>query len=246
MSSDVQSPARGSGLSPHLRAIGGAFVILLLVLLGASVVTSLGTPLLAAFGLPDGGSGYLALTAAFQFIGFGIAAVGYLAVTDQWDLIDVRSPTRRDALWMLGGLATLLGLLLGLTVVLGALGIETGDSAVIDAGTGLYFVYLIPVTILLVAPTEELVFRGIIQGLFRRAYGVYVGVAGSSLLFAAIHAGSFTGEGAVVSLLIVLLLGGILGSIYEKTGNLVVSVVIHGLFNAIQFALTYVETTGLL
>jgi membrane protease YdiL (CAAX protease family) len=158
----------------------------------------------------------------------------------------VRSPTRRDLLWTVGGLLVLLGLLFGISALLRALGIESADSVVIDGGTPVYFLYLIPVTVLLVGPTEELVFRGVVQGLFRDAYGVALGVAGSSLLFAAIHFRSFTGEGALVSLLVVLLLGGVLGVIYELSGNLVVPALVHGLFNATQFAIQYAETTGML
>jgi len=231
----------------HLRAIGGAFAVVVLVVLVASIAVSLGYPLLDAAGVGRESALGLALRSAFQFVGFGVAGVGYLVVTDQTDLVPIRFPTRRDLKWLVGGFAGLLALYVGATAVLSAMGIQGADSAIVDQGSGqpIYFLYLIPVTILLVGPTEELIFRGIVQGQFRRAYGTPVAVAAASAVFAAVHLSSYSGDGLLATLGTVLILGGVLGVVYEKSENLVVPAVVHGLFNTVQFVAVYATTTGL-
>lgn len=246
----MASDARSASLDDprtHLRALGGAFVVVALVVIVASIAVALGYPLLDAAGIGRESALGLALRSAFQFVGFIVAGVGYLLATDQIDLVPVRAPTRRDLKWLAGGFGALLGLYVGMVVVLEALGIQGGESVIVEQGSGqpVYFLYLIPVTILLVGPAEELVFRGIVQGLFRRAYGPAVAVAAASAVFAAIHISSYSGDGVLTTLATILVLGGVLGVVYEKSENLVVPAVVHGLFNTVQFAAVYATTTGL-
>ena len=243
----MASEARLRDPRTHIRAIGGAFAVVALVVLFAVVAISLGRPLLDAAGIPRGSALRLALRSAFQFVGFGVAGVGYLLVAGRVGFVPVRLPTRRDLKWLAGGFGGLIGLYIGATLLFGLLGIGGADSAIVEQGAEqpVYFLYLIPVTILLVGPTEELIFRGIVQGLLREAYGPWVGVTAASAVFAAVHVSSYSGEGLLATLAVVLLLGGVLGVLYEKSGNLVVPAVVHGLFNAVQFAGKYAYETGL-
>jgi membrane protease YdiL (CAAX protease family) len=231
----------------HVRAVGGAILVVALVVLLATITVSLGIALIDAMGISQAGALGLALRSAFQFVGFGIAGVGYLTATDQLDLVPVRWPTRSDLTWLGGGLAGLVGLYVAATALFGALGISGADSAIVAQGADqpIYFLYLVPVTILLVGPTEELIFRGILQGLFREPYGSAVAVAAASAVFAAVHVSSYTGDGLLATLSVVLLLGGVLGVLYEKSGTLVVPAAVHGLFNTLQFVAAYATTTGL-
>lgn len=247
MATDPQSSSSLGDARTHLRAFGGAFLVVALAFLVAAVFVSLGRPLIEAMGVaPDGALGR-ALTSAAQFVGFGVAAVGYLVVTDQRELVSVRVPTARDAKWVLGGLLGLVALYLAVTFGMQALGIEGADSNLIAQGQDepLYYLYLVPVTVLLVGPTEELVFRGVVQGSFRRAYGPAVAIAAASAVFAVIHWSSYSGSGRFVTLGVILLLGATLGALYERTDNLVVPAVIHGLFNTVQFVYVYAAATGL-
>ncbi|MFB6093205.1 MAG: lysostaphin resistance A-like protein [Haloquadratum sp.] len=246
MGSDVSSsPVEASWT--HLRAFGSAFLVVALVVLVASIAVSLGMPLLDAAGIARESALGLALRSAFQFVGFGVAGVGYLLATGQTDLLSIRFPTRRDLVWLALGLFGLLALYGGITVVLDALGIEGADSAIVAQGTDqpVYFLYLVPVTVLLVGPAEELIFRGIVQGLFRRAYGPAFAIAAASAVFAAIHVTSYSGDGLLATLATVLVLGATLGTVYERSGNLAVPAVVHGLFNTVQFVAVYATTTGL-
>jgi membrane protease YdiL (CAAX protease family) len=246
MAPDVHSSFRDP--RAHVRAIGGAFLVVALVVLLALLSVSLGLPLIDAAGIARDSALGLALRSAFQFVGFGVAGVGYLLVTDRTDLVSVRVPTHTDLKWLAGGIAVLLALYVVATVTFDALGIGGADSAIVAQGSDqpIYFLYLIPVTILLVGPTEELIFRGILQGLFREPYGSAGAVAAASVVFAAVHLSSYSGDGLLATLSVVLLLGGALGVIYEKSDNLVVPAVVHGLFNTVQFLGAYATTTGLL
>ncbi|WP_336024427.1 CPBP family intramembrane glutamic endopeptidase [Halobellus salinisoli] len=247
MASDARSSSIGDPRT-HLRALGGAFVVVALVVLLASIAVSLAYPLIDAAGIARESALGLALRSAFQFVGFGVAGVGYLVVTDQSDLVPVRRPTRGDLKWLGIGFAALLALYVGSSALLSALGYQGADSVIAQQGSGqpVYFLYLIPVTMLLVGPAEELIFRGIVQGLFRRAYGTRVAIVAASAIFAAVHLSSYSGDGLFVTLGTILVLGGTLGVIYEKSENLVVPAVVHGLFNTVQFVGLYATTTGIL
>lgn len=182
-----------------------------------------------------------------QFVGFGIAIAAYLQLRGEWDLIRWRTPTLRDLGWIAAGLLTLLAALYVISAVVNFLGISTAESQITSMGreSPTYLLYLIPVTILLVGPTEELIFRGIVQGTFSRAYGPVVGVVGASLVFSSIHLPSLLGAGQFTTLAIIFALGGLLGILYELTDNILVPIVVHGLYNAVQFALQYATQTGM-
>ena len=53
------------------------------------------------------------------------------------------------------------------------------------------------------------------------------------------------GNGSILaSLAVLFVLGGVLGVLYEHTGNLFVPAVAHGVYNAVTFTTTYLELTG--
>lgn len=248
MESDAPRSESDPGI--HLRTIGSVVAVVAGAILIAAVLTSLGmavlSPVVASWERP----GPRALRSAFQFVGFGLTVAAYLAIRNDWDLIDWRVPTLRDLVWIVGGLVGFLALLATLSMLLRTLGIDTAESQIVTAGreNPRYLLYLIPVTILLVGPTEELIFRGIVQGTLRRTYGPGVAVALASAVFALIHWWSLqpsTGDARLVTLGLIFVFGALLGILYEYTGNLVVPIAVHGLFNAVQFAAQYAAQTGI-
>lgn len=232
----------------HLRTAGTVISVVAFALLVASLAISLGSSLLQDLGLSLDKPGPRALVNTLQFVGFAVAIAAYLFIRDDWDLIRWRVPTRRDVGWTVLGLATLVGALWFFSVVVSVFGIDTAESQIITRGreSPMYLLYLVPVTILLVGPTEELIFRGIVQGTIRRAYGPVVAVVGASVVFASIHLPSLLGSGEFVSLAIIFTLGALLGALYELTDNILVPIAVHGLFNAAQFLGQYVVQTGAL
>jgi membrane protease YdiL (CAAX protease family) len=119
--------------------------------------------------------------------------------------------------------------------------IEAGKSAVIGRGkeTPSLFLYMIPVTLLFVAPAEELVFRGVAQGLLKRSFGSVPGIVCSSALFGVGHYLAAGSGDAWTLVLVSGTLGLILGTIYEHTENIAVPILAHGLWNAGLFGMNY-------
>lgn len=185
------------------------------------------------------------------YAGFFLVSLWYLRTrSDTDDLFQIGLPSLRDVGWIVAGFLGLIFTLNVLSVVITALDLDTAQNAAITQGNQdpVYFLYLIPIAFLLNGPAEELLFRGLVQGLFRRSFGVTVGVVAASLLFGFFHIGALVGSsgalGLVTTLVLLSILGLVLGLVYERTQNLLVPMVIHGLFNAMTFGLSYLRATG--
>lgn len=181
-----------------------------------------------------------AIVTALQFVGFIVAVLAYVKWYSDRSLIGLRLPSLRDIGLVVGGFLALIGLSAVLSVVISLLGVEVAQNAAVGQGqeNPEYFLYLIPISLLLVGPGEELVFRGVVQGVFKRAYGVVPGILIASLFFGVSHVIALLGQGLggiVTYLAIAGILGIVLGTVYELTDNIVVPAVIHGAWNAIQF-----------
>lgn len=186
------------------------------------------------------------LAAVAQYVGFILLGVGYLWYRDDRDLVRWGWPSFVAIAVMVGGFVALFALNLVAGLAATVLGLESAENAVIVAGNENpeLFLYMIPITMLLVAPGEELVFRGIVQGWLRRAYGVVPGIVLASLLFGAVHVVALEGPGAIVYVTVAAALGLVLGAIYEYTENLLVPIVVHGIWNAFLFSVQYLVATG--
>jgi len=79
---------------------------------------------------------------------------------------------------------------------------------------------------------EEVFFRGLVLGALRRALNRHAAVAVSALFFAAAHL-------QAVELLPILILGLVLGYLYDLTGSLVPGMIAHGLNNLAALFLFY-------
>ncbi|WP_049902001.1 CPBP family intramembrane glutamic endopeptidase [Halococcus agarilyticus] len=248
MASDHRESAGVDGQSALLDLLSAIAVIALAVLLG-SVAASLAATVLVEMGIAgfDTTLNYVARSIA-QFVGFGIAVAAYLSLADAWSVLRARSLDLRSAAWIAGGVVTLLVVSTGVRAILSQFGIVPATNQVIAMGreNPALFLYMIPVTLLFVAPFEELVFRGAAQGLLRRAFGPALAIAIASALFGAVHLIALIGGGTgqLAYVVVAALLGVILGGIYERTKNLVVPIVVHGLYNTTLFAIQWVDATG--
>ncbi len=175
----------------------------------------------------------------------GALAVAYLQRRDIE--IPITRPAGREWSWIVGGIVlSLIGAIVFAIlesrfatemVASSSSSLAAGGSAVTIVLAGAYFV-------LVIGPIEEYLYRGVIQGRLRQHFGPAVAIGLTSLGFAVGHAPNFWLAGSdVLSVGVLIALGGIavgsviLGAIYEKTANLAVVVLVHGLVNTILFGL---------
>lgn len=180
-----------------------------------------------------------------QGVGFGGVALVYLSIRGLGRrFVPAHVPSIRDLAWVGVGYVLALGgafLGLGVVVITGAPAAQNqlGEVAV-DHPELLLF--LVPFSFLLIGPGEELLFRGIVQGTLREAYGPAAGVTLASAIFAAVHYLALSGgAGARLTTVGVLFLPSLVfGAAYERTRNLVVPALIHGAYNATLFLMVFV------
>lgn len=243
---------RAADTETRVRSVTHSFGLIIAALLLATLCVSVASAVAMAAGFSVESMAslppvpYAALTAA-QFVGFLLAGFAYLWWRDT-DLFDFGFPSLRGLAWIVGGFVALYGLNLVVSVAFQWFGVEVATNRVVEQGQQdpTRFLLLIPVTILFVAPAEELLYRGIIQGLFRRAYGVVPGVVFASLLFGFGHwlALIGSGSGKVSYVVMAALLGLVLGALYEFSENLLVPIAVHGLYNALLFVGQYLVAIG--
>jgi hypothetical protein len=234
-----------------LGVLSQAVLLVFLAFLGGFLVAVVAGNLIVGTGLVarDSMPGRVALV-AFQFVGFGLGVTAFLSVYDEWRLVrdHLRVPSLRDLVWLVGGVVSILVAAAAVGQILQFLGVETAQNQVIIEGqrNPTYFLYMIPVSLLLVGPFEELVFRVGAQGLLRRAFSAPVAIVAASAMFGVVHIIALGGGGSRLSYIAVAaVLGVVLGVIYERTQNLVVPAGVHGVYNSVLFLVQYATATGM-
>lgn len=239
-----------SGLLAYAGVLATVLLIGVAGFVAGTLFMFIGIGLLSAIGidvLERPALEILVSVVTLQGLGFGSVALAYLSTREEGlEFIHATVPGLRDIVWMAGGLVALFGILLGTAVLQTTFGIESAQHSLTQSGlqNPEILLVLMPLSILLVGPGEELLFRGVIQQLLRLRFGIAVGIGTASIIFAFAHVGSLTGEGVAVTLITYIVLSLILGVSYEYSENLVVPAVIHGLFNAIQFGTLYWVATA--
>lgn len=186
-----------------------------------------------------------------QYLGFalgiGAVAVGYLALREYGlSYIDLEMPSVRSIGWMVGGLGVLFGVLFGGSMVMAAAGVETAGHGTVDAveQNAELLAVIIPASLLIIGPFEELLYRNVIQKSLYETFSRYGSVVVTSVVFALVHVLAYAtaGPGQILAALsMIFVLSIVLGVIYERTENLLVPAVVHGVFNAVQFSSLYLQ-----
>lgn len=172
----------------------------------------------------------------------GFFAVGYLYVRRYSLSIPIDRPERRDLGYAIGGAIAALIFATGASGVLTWLGLTPG--AVLEeiiTQNPIVALWMAFLSIVVVAPVEEYLFRGVIQGRLRRTFSAPSAIILASVLFGSLHFGNYVGSVSTVvgwSLLIVGV-GVIFGSLYERTDTLIVPIIAHALYNTVLFTVGY-------
>lgn len=226
----------------------------LLVLVGAFVVQMLlvgvGLGLLAGLGVTEETTpvAFFSAQSAFSLLSFLVVGVVYLAWRRDTALVGLRRPTWHDIRTILVGFIALAGMMFAIEFLFEFFGIEIADNVVVEQGRDHpeLFLVLVPLQFLLTGPAEELLFRGVIQGVLRRAYGVVPGIVFASVLFALFHLPALSGDDLLPVLFILFLSGVLLGALYEYSRTLVVPIMVHALWNALVFGTQYAQAVDAL
>jgi len=233
---------RTRAVTHSLLLVAGAFFV-------AMTLGSLTLELLRTAGITEESApvAYNLASTAVQFVSFLLVCVGYVAWQDCRSLVPTGRPSVRSLAVILVGFLVLVGSLSALEFVFSQFGLEPAENAAVEAGKDNpeLYLFMIPVVLLLNAPAEELLFRGLVQGRFRRAYGVVPGVLAASAVFGMVHFVALVGTGSqVVYVAIAAGAGLILGAAYELTRNLLVPIAMHALWNVAVYLLLYLDATG--
>ena len=238
-----------------LGAGGLAFGFALTFLAGAVLVAGLGVELTPASTIVLSlvfvqGVGCLGVALTYRRVRPSVARfarerVSWLGAREAFD-IGVTIPSAKQVAVVVVGyvLAFVGGPLLG-GFVRSQLAVDTGTNSAVEVATQApdVLLVLVPASILLIGPGEELLFRGVVQGRLREVMGPVPAVGLASVIFAGLHwfaltGGSTAGNALVIAILTVPAL--VFGATYEYTDNVVVPSLIHGLYNATLFTLLYV------
>jgi membrane protease YdiL (CAAX protease family) len=194
------------------------------------------------------------LTTAIAMVaqGVGLVVVGGAYLVQRgasWSYLGVRWPSLRDIGWAIAVTIGLFVVLAAAMFVIEQLGLTATEHSVAEAAeeNPELLLPLIPLSVLVTGPAEELLFRGVIQTRLREVFGSVPAVGLAALVFSLVHIPAYSASSGldaslVTTLGVLLILGAFLGGVYEHTGNLMVPAVAHGLYNAVVFGATYAET----
>lgn len=231
-------------LDPRLVAVA-AVVLLTVAAFVVGNVTGVGVLLLLES--VEGGTTPLERTllslGSLQLL--GLAGVGglYLWRRGAPD-IPVSLPNLRGGAVVVAGWFLMLGGAVVTGLLVEALGVEAPTSAVTQLATSDPNVLLVlfVASFLVIAPTEELFFRGVVQTRLREVFGPVGAIGIATVVFGLVHVAGFSGSALSVGVTILRLtvVAVVLGVAYEYTDNLAVPVAIHAVYNATLFGALYV------
>jgi membrane protease YdiL (CAAX protease family) len=173
----------------------------------------------------------------------GIVALVYLRFRPVRVYYGLRWPTLRDAGWIVGGviLSVIVAVLVEIVVIPFGDGGATTISAAASVSNPLviYTIFLVG-NLVFIAPIEEFLYRGVIQGRLRESFGPVAAISITSIGFALGHIPSYWFGGSdlasvsVGGALLGIAAGGfVLGGIYEWTESLLIVSAVHGLLNSV-------------
>ena len=181
--------------------------------------------------------GFAAVAGAFV-VATGVG-VGYLRL---------HGPDRRGWLLVVGGTLGMFAYRIVALLVVQFLGVPVAGNSItefpgVDLGT--IVLLLVPISILVIGPAEELLFRGVIQRYLEGGFSRPWAIVATGVLFSLVHLPTTyladpTPAAVTTTLVLLFGLSLILSYLYARTGTLIVPILVHGLYDALIFALAYV------
>jgi len=229
------------------RAVADAAVLMAVTALASLVVPEAFRVFLTGLGYRDE-AGIFVIAGSVATLSLGVLAVVYLRRVHQVT-IPLRRPAGREWGWIVAGIIIPVVLLLLIDVVSVLIGGGTADTGAAELDVPpVFFVYAIVWSLVAIGPIEGLLFRGVVQGRLREVFGPIAAIGLTALGFGIAHLPSYLLAGAnplstalLVALTTITLGAIVLGAIYERTANLAVVILAHGLTDALIFAIVLVS-----
>jgi membrane protease YdiL (CAAX protease family) len=247
MGSDEQQQAEslsstgrsGSGGETARRQVATVAVVVALFAFAFALSVAVTRLVGATVGLGEPGTLSRLVTgiAGLQVLGFGIGTVVVLRRrAESWQsYLRVEEFTQWTAAYGAFVGMVLMFLTVAATLLFRVLEIEPAESAgatVTDPG---FYVVLFVLSTLVAVPMEEVFFRGILQRRLEETVHPGVAVLVASLLFTLVHASVNVGSGGeLLAFGLFFAFGLALGTSYHLTGNLLVPLTGHVIYNGVQ------------
>jgi membrane protease YdiL (CAAX protease family) len=223
-------------------AIGGMVLGVAAAILTLTVMNTAGVE------LPESISNVV-LMMALQIGGLaGMAAIFLSATGRDIGYVRLRKPSLKQLGIAFGSIFAMLIAVVAVSVVIESLGQEAAEHGTVNQieSNPKFALYMIPLAVLVIGPCEEFLFRGVIQTKLRGSFGTAGAVVATSAIFSSVHVPAYGGlsaglESILVTLSVLFVLALILGTVYEKTDNLLVPIIAHGFYNAVLFGMVYVS-----
>lgn len=235
-----------------LRAIGVALALGIGGLVALALIFLVGLVLGAVMGLDPVWTLALAATVG-QLLGFGGIAFLYLRYRGYRpeampSYLGLDSLSVRDLGVVLAGNVVILTSLVALLWLLEFFSLGPGSTVAQaedpteELGVVIYL-GIIGFMICVVAPTEEILFRGVIQNRLREQFASIPAIVATSALFVLAHiqivAFSQSLLAAVTGFTVLFIPALVFGYVYERTGNLLLPTLIHGIHNTIVVTVVF-------
>lgn len=184
------------------------------------------------------------IAGAVGFVGVAILYIRYRG-NDPVQYVGVSVPSGRDLLWVVGGYLGAMALVITSGIALTVLQVDpetTNRAAQAGMERPELLLWLVPLSFLVIAPGEELLFRGTVQSRLREAFSPAVAITLTAAVFATLHFFSLTGGagGRFIAISILFLPSLVFGAVYEYTGNIVAPILVHGAYNSTLVLLVYI------
>jgi membrane protease YdiL (CAAX protease family) len=234
------SVPRGIAVAVGLGLLGPVLAFLAALLVGL-LNSALDLPLAVALGLGLVAGQWVA------FAGFGLWYLRSRSMS--WPTVrsylGIRVPSLREVGIVVGAWLVIITLLVAVAALVMRLGAEPAANQSVETASQnpAIIPLLVLASFLVIGPSEELLYRGVVQGRLREVLSPVPAILIASAVFAFVHVMALTGGvGARLTTVAILFVPSLVfGAIYEYTGNLVVPALTHGLHNAVLFTLLYVS-----
>ncbi|MFD1032525.1 CPBP family intramembrane glutamic endopeptidase [Metaplanococcus flavidus] len=152
-----------------------------------------------------------------------------------WKTVGLQPFAMRE--WRLIGLWTIVLIVVSIVLVIAmsflGIGTENNKTESLQSQMTLLNFVIGFVSAAIISPIyEEIFYRGFLYRFFSSRYGVWSGMITSSIIFTVVHIPTFN------TLPVNFVSGLIFSWVYHKTGSIIPSILIHGIFNGIAVILT--------